>query len=165
MEISIIFICLLLSAFFSGMEIAFVSSNKVYLGIEKMQDGFVAKILTKITQNPSKFIASMLVGNNITLVVYGFTMGDLIIKMIYPEFINNDDLPFQVLMIQTLISTAIILITAEFLPKVFFQIYANSLIKFFAIPAYFFYQIFYFISTFILWISDFILKKFFKLFN
>ncbi|HBI00945.1 DUF21 domain-containing protein, partial [uncultured Flavobacterium sp.] len=87
MEISIILICLLLSAFFSGMEIAFVSSNKVYLGIEKMQDGFVAKILTKITQNPSKFIASMLVGNNITLVIYGFTMGDLIIKLIYPQFI------------------------------------------------------------------------------
>ena len=162
MEISIIFICLLLSAFFSGMEIAFVSSNKVYLGIEKMQDGFVAKILTKITQNPSKFIASMLVGNNITLVVYGFTMGDLIIKMIYPEFINNDDLPFQVLMIQTLISTAIILITAEFLPKVFFQIYANTFIKIFAVPAYFFYQLLYYISSFVIWISDFFLRKLFK---
>ncbi|WP_396149016.1 hemolysin family protein [Flavobacterium sp.] len=162
MEISIIFICLLLSAFFSGMEIAFVSSNKVYLGIEKMQDGFVAKILTKITQNPSKFIASMLVGNNITLVVYGFTMGDLIIKMIYPEFIDNDDLPFQVLMIQTLISTAIILITAEFLPKVFFQIYANTFIKIFAVPAYFFYQLLYYISSFVIWISDFFLRKLFK---
>ena len=162
MEISIIFICLLLSAFFSGMEIAFVSSNKVYLGIEKMQDGFVAKILTKITQNPSKFIASMLVGNNITLVVYGFTMGDLIIKMIYPEFINNDDLPFQVLMIQTLFSTAIILITAEFLPKVFFQIYANTFIKIFAVPAYFFYQLLYYISSFVIWISDFFLRKLFK---
>lgn len=162
MEISIILICLLLSAFFSGMEIAFVSSNKVYLGIEKMQDGFVAKILTKITQNPSKFIASMLVGNNITLVIYGFTMGDLIIKLIYPEFINNDDLPFQVLMIQTLISTAIILVTAEFLPKVFFQIYANTFIKIFAVPAYFFYQLLYYISSFVIWISDFFLRKLFK---
>jgi CBS domain containing-hemolysin-like protein len=162
MEISIIFICLLLSAFFSGMEIAFVSSNKVYLGIEKMQDGFVAKILTKITQNPSKFIASMLVGNNIALVIYGFTMGDLIIKLIFPEFINNDDLPFQVLMIQTLISTAVILITAEFLPKVFFQIYANTFVKIFAIPAYFFYQLLYYISSFVIWISDFFLRKLFK---
>ena len=79
MEVSIIIICLLLSAFFSGMEIAFVSSNKVYLGIEKLQEGFVAKILTKITEKPSMFIASMLVGNNIALVVYGFMMGDLII--------------------------------------------------------------------------------------
>lgn len=162
MEISIIIICLLLSAFFSGMEIAFVSSNKVYLGIEKMQDGFVAKILNKITQNPSKFIASMLVGNNVTLVIYGFTMGDLIIKLIYPEFINNDDLPFQVLIIQTLISTAIILVTAEFLPKVFFQIYANTFIKIFAVPAYFFHQLLYYISSFVIWISDFFLRKLFK---
>lgn len=162
MEISIILICLLLSAFFSGMEIAFVSSNKVYLGIEKMQDGFVAKILTKLTQNPSKFIASMLVGNNITLVIYGFTMGDLIIKLIYPEFINNDNLPFQVLMIQTVISTAIILVTAEFLPKVFFQIYANTFIKIFAVPAYVFYQLLYYISSFVIWISDFFLRKLFK---
>jgi CBS domain containing-hemolysin-like protein len=65
-------------------------------------------------------------------------------------------------LLQTVISTFIVLITAEFLPKVFFQIYANNLIKFFALPAYFFYQLFYFVSTFILWISDFILKKFFK---
>lgn len=162
MAITIIFICLLFSAFFSGMEIAFVSSNKVFLGIEKMQDGFVAKILTKITQNPSKFIASMLVGNNIALVIYGFTMGDLIIKLIYPEYINNDNLPFQVLLIQTLISTAIILITAEFLPKVFFQIYANTFIKIFAVPAYFFYQLLYYISSFVIWISDFFLRKLFK---
>jgi CBS domain containing-hemolysin-like protein len=162
MEISIILICLLLSAFFSGMEIAFVSSNKVYLGIEKLQDGFVPKILTKITQNPSKFIASMLVGNNITLVIYGFTMGDLIIKLIYPEYINNDDLPFKILLIQTLISTVIILITAEFLPKVFFQIYANTFIKIFAVPAYVFYQLLYYISSFVIWISDFFLRKLFK---
>ncbi len=162
MEISIILICLLLSAFFSGMEIAFVSSNKVYLGIEKLQEGFVAKILTKITENPSKFIASMLVGNNITLVVYGFTMGDLIIKWMYPDYIENNNLPLKILVFQTLISTAIILVTAEFLPKVFFQIYANTLIKIFALPAYFFYQLLYYISTFIIWISDFFLRKLFK---
>lgn len=162
MEIGIIFICLLLSAFFSGMEIAFVSSNKVYLGIEKLQDGVVAKILTKLTQKPSLFIASMLVGNNIALVVYGFMMGDLIIKTIFPDYTNSSDLPLQVLLIQTLISTAVILVTAEFLPKVFFQIYANTFIKIFAIPAYFFYVLLYFISSFVIWISDFVLKKVFK---
>ena len=120
MEISIIVICLLLSAFFSGMEIAFVSSNKVYLGIEKLQEGIVAKILTKLTLRPSLFIATMLVGNNIALVVYGFMMGDLIIKALFPSYINSSDLPLQILLIQTLISTAVILVTAEFLPKVFF---------------------------------------------
>lgn len=166
MEVGIIILCLLLSAFFSGMEIAFVSSNKVYLGIEKMQEGLIGKILTKITENPSKFIASMLVGNNITLVIYGFMMGDLIIQLIYPELISANgtilELPFQVLLIQTLISTLVILVTAEFLPKVFFQIYANTFIKIFAVPAYFFYQLLYVISTFVIKISDFILKKVFK---
>ncbi|MFY7742862.1 MAG: hemolysin family protein [Flavobacterium sp.] len=166
MEVSIIILCLLLSAFFSGMEIAFVSSNKVYLGIEKRQEGLIGKILTKITENPSKFIASMLVGNNITLVIYGFMMGDLIIQIIYPELITANgtvlELPFQVLLIQTLISTLVILVTAEFLPKVFFQIYANTFIKIFAVPAYFFYQLLYVISTFVIKISDFILKKVFK---
>ncbi|MBN8565205.1 MAG: HlyC/CorC family transporter [Flavobacteriales bacterium] len=166
MEVGIIILCLLLSAFFSGMEIAFVSSNKVYLGIEKMQQGLIGKILTKITENPSKFIASMLVGNNITLVIYGFMMGDLIIQLIYPELISTNgtvlELPFQVLLIQTLISTLVILVTAEFLPKVFFQIYANTFIKIFAVPAYFFYQLLYVISTFVIKISDFILKKVFK---
>lgn len=160
MEISIIILCLILSAFFSGMEIAFISSNKIYLEIEKKQDNILSKILTKLTEKPSKFIASMLIGNNIALVVYGFFMGDLAIVWISGLSFEFSDL--QNLLLQILISTVIVLFTAEFLPKVFFQIYANSLIKFFAIPAYFFYQIFYFISTFILWISDFILKKFFK---
>lgn len=160
MEIGIIVLCLILSAFFSGMEIAFISSNKIYLELEKKQDNFLSKILTKLTEKPSKFIAAMLIGNNIALVVYGFFMGELLMK-----WLLSSDLYFSAftsLLIQTIISTIIVLITAEFLPKVFFQIYANSLIKIFAIPTYFFYGIFYFISTFLIWISDFVLKKFFK---
>lgn len=162
MEIGIIILCLILSAFFSGMEIAFVSSNKIYLEIEKKQDDFLGNLLSKITQKPSKFIATMLVGNNISIVIYGFFMGNLIINAFYPSYIDSTDLPFQILLIQTLISTIIIVVTAEFLPKVFFQIYANSFMKFFALPAYVFYQLFYYISSFMIWISDFILKKFFK---
>ncbi|WP_442902345.1 hemolysin family protein [Flavobacterium sp.] len=144
------------------MEIAYVSSNKVFLGIEKMQDGLVAKILNKITEKPSKFIASMLVGNNIVLVIYGFTMGDLIVSWLYPEYANSLNLPFSVLMVQTLLSTILILITAEFLPKVFFQIYANTFVKIFAVPAYFFYQLLYYLTSFVIWISDIILKRVFK---
>lgn len=159
MEISIIILCLLLSAFFSGMEIAFISSNKVYLGIEKMQDTFVSKILTKLTEKPSKFIASMLIGNNVALVIYGFFMGDLI--MHWFESSGFGFSAYSSLLLQTVISTFVILITSEFLPKVFFQIYANSLIKFFAVPAYFFYRLFYYISTFLIWISDIILRKLF----
>jgi putative hemolysin len=160
MEVSIIIFCLILSAFFSGMEIAFVSSNKIYLEIEKKQDNFLSKILTKLTAKPSKFIVAMLIGNNIVMVVYGFFMGELVMGWFLALGYQFSDLLNLVL--QTLISTIIVLITAEFFPKVFFQIYANSLFKFFAIPAYFFYTFFYFISTFFIWVSDLILKKFFK---
>tara|TARA_R110000868_G_scaffold146710_5_gene367654 strand:- start:1332 stop:2537 length:1206 start_codon:yes stop_codon:yes gene_type:complete len=142
------------------MEIAFISSNKIYLEIEKKQNNFLSKILTKLTEKPSKFIAAMLIGNNIALVVYGFFMGDLLMHWVDSFKFQFSDL--SNLFLQTLLSTLIVLITAEFLPKVFFQIYANILIKFFAIPAYFFYQLFYFISTFFIWVSDFVLKKFFR---
>ncbi len=160
MEITVIISCLLLCGFFSGMEIAFISSNKIYLEIEKKQDNFLSTILTKITEKPSQFIATMLVGNNISMVIYGFFMGDLLLHQITNLGFHFSEI--TTLLLQTLISTFIVLITAEFLPKVFFQIYANSLMKFFAIPSYFFFKLFYFISSFIIWISDFILKKFFK---
>lgn len=160
MEISIIILCLILCAFFSGMEIAFISSNKIYLEIEKKQDNFLSRILTKLTENPSKFIAAMLIGNNIALVIYGFFMGELLMRWI--ESFGYHLSSLLDLLVQTILSTLIVLISAEFLPKVFFQIYANTLIKFFAIPAYAFYVLFYFISTFFIWVSDFVLKKFFK---
>lgn len=160
MEISIIIICLILAALFSGMEIAFISSNKIYLEIEKKQQNFISQILTRLTENPSRFIASMLIGNTIALVVYGFFMGELLMHIIERLGFNFTNL--SNLLIQTAVSTFIVLITSEFIPKVFFQIYANSFIKFFALPAYFFHLLFYYISTFILWISNFILRKFFK---
>ena len=160
MEISIIILCLILSAFFSGMEIAFISSNKIYLEIEKKQDNFLSQILTKVTEKPSQFIATMLIGNNVALVIYGFFMGELLMRWITTlgyEFSNIANL-----LIQTVLSAFLVLMTSEFLPKVFFQIYANTFIKFFAIPAYFFYLLFYGFSSFIMWISDTILKRFFK---
>src|SRR5690606_31085105 len=160
MDIAVILICLLLSAFFSGMEIAYVSSNKVYLSIEKKQDNFNAKILSRLIEKPSQFITAMLVGNNVVLVIYGIFSGELIMQWI--ESFNFELTSFASLIFQTIISTLIILITAEFLPKVFFQIYANSFVKLFAIPAFVFYQLFYWVSRFIIWISDFILMKFFK---
>ena len=110
MEVGIIILCLILSAFFSGMEIAFVSSNKIYLEIEKKQDDFISKILKKLTQNPSKFIATMLVGNNISMVVYGFFMGELLMNWFKKLNLNFTD--FSNLLLQTSISNLIILITA-----------------------------------------------------
>ena len=158
---SIILLCLLLSAFFSGMEIAFVSSNRIFIEIEKNKSGFTAKLLGFITQNPSRFITTMLVGNNITLVIYGILMGDKIIEVLFPEVIGVE-LPLLILFYQTLISTGIILLTAEFLPKVFFQLYANQLVKFFVLPAAFFHAIFSPISHFILQLTNAILRLVFK---
>ncbi|TDQ33310.1 hemolysin family protein [Zeaxanthinibacter enoshimensis] len=166
-QIIVILISLLLSAFFSGMEIAFISSNKIHIEIEKKQEGFLAKVLARLTNKPSKFIATMLIGNNIALVIYGLYMGELLMawfSSILPHaggFLRLMLTDFS-LLTQTVISTVIILVTAEFLPKVLFQIYANSLLKALAAPAYVFYFFFSLISDFVIRVSDFILKAIFK---
>ena len=149
------------------MEIAFISANKIHIEIEKKQEGFLAKILTRLTKKPSKFIATMLIGNNIALVVYGLYMGDLLMAW-FQSFQGSENQVIQVLLTdfslftQTIISTLIILLTAEFLPKVLFQIYSNTLLKILAFPAYVFYIMFSLISDFVIKISDIILKVFFK---
>jgi len=166
-DLLIIIFSLILSAFFSGMEIAYVSSNKIHIEIEKKQGGLLSKLLTRITAKPSKFIATMLIGNNIALVIYGFYMGDMLVEWFTSYLPSSSTLVNYLftelsLLTQTIISTLIILVTAEFLPKVFFQIYANSLLKLFAGPAYLFYILFSFVSHFVIWISDIILKNLFK---
>ena len=163
----IIVLSLIFSAFFSGMEIAFVSTNKIHIEIEKKQRGFLSLLLTKITAKPSKFIATMLIGNNIALVVYGLYMGDVLVAWFSQHLPTDSSLVYYLfnelsLLTQTIISTLVILISAEFLPKVFFQIYANSLLKLLALPAYMFYVLFSLFSDFVIWISDFVLKTFFK---
>ena len=133
------------------MEIAFVSANRIHIEIEKKQEGLLAKVLTWLTEKPSKFIATMLIGNNIALVIYGLFMGDMLMgwfQDLVPtgsQFVDSLLTQFSLLS-QTLISTLIILVTAEFLPKVLFQIYSNTLLKVFAVPAYFFYLLFSLIS-------------------
>ena len=166
-ETPIIILSLLFSAFFSGMEIAFVSSNKIHIEIEKKQSGFLSHLLKKITAKPSKFIATMLIGNNIALVVYGLYMGNVLVDW-FAQYLTTSSILLHYLfnelslLTQTIISTLVILVTAEFLPKVFFQIYANSLLKLLALPAYIFYLLFSVFSSFVIWISDFVLKTFFK---
>ena len=157
----IILFSLLSSAFFSGMEIAYVSSNRVNLEIEKNQSGLIPKTLAIITQNPSRFIATMLIGNNFSLVIYGIFMGQFIFDNL--PYINLASLnELYALLIQTTISTFVIMIAAEFIPKVIFQIYSNLFMKIFAVPAYIFYQLFYPITSLVTIISSFILKRFFK---
>ncbi|CAL2103510.1 HlyC/CorC family transporter [Tenacibaculum sp. 190130A14a] len=166
-ELIIIFLSILFSAFFSGMEIAFVSANKLHIELEKKREGITPKILAKLTEKSSKFITTMLVGNNIALVVYSYFMGELLMQWF--QMLLPTELPFVdyilkdlSLLTQTTISTIIILVTAEFLPKAISRIYANEMLKLFVIPAYFFYLVFYIVSWFITKISDFLLHVFFK---
>ena len=167
-EIIIIFISILFSAFFSGMEIAFVSANKLHIELEKKREGVLAKLLAKLTEKSSKFITTMLVGNNVALVIYSYFMGQLLINwfqtflptnIIFLNYLLSD----LSLLTQTVISTVIILVTAEFLPKTIFRIYANEMLKFFVVPAYIFYLLFYGITWVITKISDFFLFLFFRI--
>ena len=166
-DLIVIVLSLFFSAFFSGMEIAYVSANKIHIEIEKKQKGLLSRLLAKITSKPSKFIATMLIGNNIALVVYGLYMGDSLVTWFAAHLPSSSPLISYLfdelsLLTQTLISSLVILVTAEFLPKVFFQIYANSLLKLFSFPAYLFYILFSIISDFVIWITDVVLKSLFK---
>jgi CBS domain containing-hemolysin-like protein len=166
-DIVIIITTLILSAFFSGMEIAYVSSNKIHIELEKKQGDFLGVILGKLTARPSKYIATMLIGNNIALVIYGLKMGDVLVRWFQSLLPSNSTTLTYLftdlqLLTQTVISTLVILITAEFLPKVFFQIYANTLIKILAFPTYVFYFLFSWVSEFVIWISDAVLKYIFR---
>ena len=147
------------------MEIAFVSANRIHIEIEKKQDSFLAGILRRLTASPSKFIASMLIGNNLALVVYGYYMGKVLMATL-PQGLASDpywqQLVFEEfqLLTHTAISTLAILFTAEFTPKVFFQIYANTLLKALAVPAYLFFLLFSGFSWLVIRISDTLLRLF-----
>ena len=113
-DLLIIVLSLILSAFFSGMEIAYVSSNKIHIEIEKKQGGLLSKLLTKITAKPSKFIATMLIGNNIALVIYGFYMGDMLVDWFASYLPSSSPIINSLftelsLLTQTVISTLVIL--------------------------------------------------------
>lgn len=159
----IIIVSLVLSAFFSGMEIAYVSANRVRLSMYKGDGSLKGRAISKLLERPDKYIATTLVGNNVVLVVYGYYMGAYIISMIYPQYAGTDELPFSVLLVQTLISTAVILVTGEFLPKTVFRIYANEMLEFFAIPMYALYRLLSFlgITGFMLWVSKFLIHRVF----
>ena len=139
------------------MEIAFISANKLKLELEKNQTGLTAKIIAIFSNNPSRFIATMLVGNNIALVVYGIEMA-AILKAPLSIFFNN--IESYVLIAQTLIATILILITAEFLPKATFRIAPNFSLNIFAFPTYIFYILLYLIVSFVLFLSNRFLKIF-----
>jgi putative hemolysin len=159
----IIIISLLFSALFSGMEIAFVSSNRLKIEVDKNKGNIAAKILSQFNRIPSRFISAVLLGNNISLVVYGIAMAD----MLRPGIINilppNLSSEWLVLVLQTIIATILVLIVAEFLPKVLFRINPNAMLNFFAIPAAVFYYLFYPVIYLYIVFSESILKKFLRI--
>ncbi len=141
-------IVLLISAFFSGMEIAFVSSNKLQMEMDKAsKQGITSRILGIFYAHPNSFISSLLVGNNISLVVYGIIMAQLVNQYILIPMGLQDNGPIQ-LTIQTIVSTLIVLVTGEFLPKTIFRLNPNGMMNAFAVPAYLFYVLLYPISKF-----------------
>jgi CBS domain containing-hemolysin-like protein len=157
-EFIIIIITLIASAFFSGMEIAFVSSDKLRLELDKNKSPLNAKIINKFLETPGQFIATMLVGNNIALVVYSLSFAAVLDRQM-SAFSMSESLR---LLVQTIISTLIILTVAEFLPKTIFKFKNNQALNLLSVPAAFFYYLFYPITRFSIRVSKFTLKRFFN---
>ena len=150
----LIVLSLLFSAFFSGVEIAFISSNRLRIELDKKQGLFSAKVISKFVDNPGKFLTTMLVGNNIALVLYGIIMASLLEPIITRFFSSS----VVIMITQTIISTLLILVTAEFLPKVVFRSIPNLTLNIFSLPGMVFYILFYPLTSLIVWLSDTIIK-------
>lgn len=152
---AIVIITMVLSAFFSGMEIAYLSANKLRLEVDKNRNALNSRLLNIYTENPSRYISTMLVGNNIALVIYGLAFS----KIIEPTLANYVSTQSAALLIQTLLSTIIILVFAEFLPKALFRVNPNFAINIFSIPVAFFYIIFYPITSLTQRITKVVVKR------
>ncbi len=154
--IFIILIAILFSAFFSGMEIAFVSANKLRIELDKKQNTFTSRIISIFTANPGQYIVTMLIGNNIALVVFGIFMAILL----KPVILLLTDSEVTILLIQTVLSTFIILISAEFLPKAVFRLNPNGLLNLLSLPVLFFFFLFYPISKLTILLGSSLLRFF-----
>ena len=150
-----ILLTLIFSAFFSGLEIAFITSNKLRFELDKKQPNLTSSILSIFYRHPQQFISTMLVGNNICLVIYGLLMAELLTPWLSP--IGNQLL---ITLIQTIIATIIVLITAEFLPKTIFRVNPNLWLRIFSWMLLVFFVLLYPVSRFSTWISIVILKLF-----
>ncbi|MEQ9262054.1 MAG: hemolysin family protein [Owenweeksia sp.] len=151
--IGYIIFSILFSAFFSGVEIAFVSSNRFHIEIENKKGNFAYQIISFLVKNPSRFIATMLVGNNIALVLYGLFMPELLNPLL--SSLENE---YLLLLLQTVLSTIIILVIAEFLPKAVFNTHSTRLLEIFALPSSVFYVIFYPVVSLMIGISNFVMR-------
>lgn len=158
----IIIISLILSGFFSGTEIAFVSSNRLKQELDLKRRVIPARILSAFYNNPSRFIGALLLGNNIALVIYGIATAILMEPIIHSLLPSSLSSEYLILLIQTIVSTLLILIVAEFIPKVLFRINPNSILKVFALLVWVFYYAFYPLIMIYLGISEIILKGIFQ---
>ncbi len=153
-NITILAVMLLLSAFFSGSEMAFLASNKLLIEIGRQKHPRVTSIIDIFNSNPSLLIATILVGNNVTMVIYGLVFSDTV----GPVLSNYISSPTLTLLAQTIISTIIIIVTAEFLPKSLIQINPSTMLYVVAVPLFFFYIIFYPLSVVMQKASSFVIK-------
>ena len=164
-EWSVIIITLIFSAFSSGAEIAFISSNKLRIELDRNQGRWAAKIISGFVKSPSRFIATMLLINNVSLVIYGIVFSESILSR---EFLKSW-LPYQLtseaglLITQTLLSTLIILVAAEFIPKVLFRLYANGILNALAFPILILYYLFYPVVFVVLAFTKFVIKNIFRI--
>lgn len=152
--LTVILICLLLSAFFSGMEIAFVASNKLRIEIDKTDKSISQTLIDLFISNSGMYITTMLVGNNVVMVIYGIFMKDYLSG--YLGFLHLS-LGMKVL-VETLITTLIILVFAEFLPKTLFRLRPNAFLRVFAVPVFLFYLLFFPITYFSVWLGGVLLR-------
>ncbi|WP_321279446.1 hemolysin family protein [Marinifilum fragile] len=157
-DLIIIFAMLALSAFFSGMEIAFIAANKLRMELDRSKNTVSSRIISIFSRYPGHYISTMLVGNNIALVVYGIVMA----KILEPSIQLWVDSESLVLTIQTIISTILILVTAEFIPKTLFRLNPNFALNLFALPVMFFYILFYPVTMITMMLSKNIIHKLFK---
>ena len=148
---------MIFTSFFSGMEIAFVASNKLRIELDKKQGQFGSKLISFFTENPGQYFATMLIGNNIALVIFGLIISRLLSPVLMP-LLQSD---IAVIIVNTVISTALILLMSEFLPKTVFMISPNFFLNILSLPAMFFYVIFYPVSKLTLAVSNLFLRLFF----
>ncbi len=159
----IIAVSLLFSAFFSGSEIAFISANKLQIELQVKKSAFTGKILARFSEQPSHFIGTTLIGNTVSLVVYGIFMARMLnpwIASILPEAISNEG---WILLIQTIISTILVLVTAEFLPKSLFMINPNVMLRVIALPIRIIYFLMYPVVMLVVNLSKFIITRILRL--